>query len=409
MSGGFAARSLPEDPLIRRLVQQARASQLTRRTVLAGTVGGATALALAACAPGSGTSPTAPPDVSDSDKTVRWSNWPLYLDEDDDENHPTLDRFQEESGIAVAYTVDVDDNNTYYGRVKDQLALGQDIGADTVCLTDWMVSRMIRFGYTQPLDAANIPNKSNLNPDLLNVDFDPGRTYSLPWQGGFGGICWEIEKFPNGFTSVSELWDEPDLKGKLCVLSEMRDTIGLILMEQGVDITGAFTEDDFNSALEVFKQQIENGQIGAVKGNSYIEDLTNGDAVAGIVWSGDVMAINAELGFEKFGFALPDAGATLWNDNFLVPIGSPRKKNVEKLIDYYYEPEVAAEVAAWVNYITPVMGAQDAMEAFAPELVENQLIFPDEDTLSNAHVFRTLTPAEEQSFGQAFQSVLLGA
>ncbi len=121
------------------------------------------------------------------------------------------------------------------------------------------------------------------------------------------------------------------------------------------------------------------------------------------------MAINAELGYEKFGFALPDAGATLWNDNFLVPIGSPRKKNVETLIDYYYEPEVAAEVAAWVNYITPVVGAQDAMAAFAPELVENQLIFPDEDTLSNAHVFRTLTPAEEQSFGQAFQSVLLGA
>jgi spermidine/putrescine transport system substrate-binding protein len=409
MTGGYAARSLPEDPLIRRLVQQARASQLTRRSVLAGTAGGAAALALAACAPASESSPTAPPDVSDTDKTVRWSNWPLYIDEDDDANYPTLSRFEEESGITVAYTVDVDDNNTYYGRVKDQLALGQDIGADTVCLTDWMVSRMIRFGYTQPLDAANIPNKANLNPDLLNVDFDPGRTYSLPWQGGFGGICWEIEKFPNGFTSVSELWADSELQGKLCVLSEMRDTIGLIMLEQGIDITGAFSEDDFNSALEIFKEQVSNGQIGAVKGNSYIEDLTNGDAVAGIVWSGDVMAINAELGYEKFGFALPDAGATLWNDNFLVPIGSPRKKNVETLINYYYEPEVAAEVAAWVNYITPVVGAQDAMEQFAPELVENQLIFPDEETLSNAHVFRTLTPAEEQSFGSAFQSVLLGA
>jgi spermidine/putrescine transport system substrate-binding protein len=409
MSGGFAARSLPEDPLIRRLVQQARASQLTRRTVLAGTAGGAAALALAACAPSSGTGPTAPPDVSDTDKTVRWSNWPLYLDEDDDANHPTLDRFQEESGITVAYTVDVDDNNTYYGRVKDQLALGQDIGADTVCLTDWMVGRMIRFGYTQPLDAANIPNKSNLNPALVDVDFDPGRTYSLPWQGGFGGICWEIEKFPNGFTSVSELWAEPDLKGKLVALSEMRDTIGLIMLEAGVDITSDFSEDDFTNALDTFQAQITSGQIGGVKGNSYIEDLSNGDAVAGIVWSGDVTAINAELGYEKFGFALPDAGATLWNDNFLVPIGSPHKKNVEKLIDYYYEPAVAAEVAAWVNYITPVVGAQEAMEEFAPELVESQLIFPDSATLSNAHVFRTLTPAEEQSFGQAFQAVLLGA
>ena len=121
------------------------------------------------------------------------------------------------------------------------------------------------------------------------------------------------------------------------------------------------------------------------------------------------MAINAELGYEKFGFALPAAGATRWNDNFLVPIGATHKKNAETLIDYYYRPEVAAEVAAWVNYITPVEGAQEAMAEFAPELVENQLIFPDEDTLAQSHLFRSLTPAEEQSFGDAFQRVLLGA
>ncbi|MEO8529521.1 MAG: spermidine/putrescine ABC transporter substrate-binding protein [Pseudolysinimonas sp.] len=401
-------RSLPEDPLIRRLVQQARASQLSRRAVLAGGVGSATALALAACAPGGSPAPTSPPDISDSDKTIRWSNWPLYLDTDDAANHPTLDQFKTASGITVTYTEDVDDNNTYYGRVKDQLALGQDIGADTVCLTDWMVARMIRFGYTQELTAANIPNLSNLNPDLMNVDFDPGRKMSIPWQGGFGGICWNKEQFPNGLTHVSELWDSA-LKGKICVLSEMRDTIGLIMLEAGVDISGDFTDDDFTTALETFKKQVTSGQIGAVKGNSYVEDLTNGDAVAGIVWSGDIANLNAELGEEKFGFAVPDAGGTLWNDNFLVPIGSPRKKNVEKLIDFYYQPEIAAQVAAYVYYISPVVGTKEAMADVDETLIDNPLIFPDAATLSRAKVFRTLTPAQEQAYGSAFQSVLLGA
>lgn len=402
-------RSLPEDPLIRRLVQQTRAAQVSRRTLLAGATGGAAALALAACAPAGSDAPSPATDLSDTEKILRWSNWALYLDEDDAGNYPTLDRFIEESGIDTTYTVEIDDNNTYYGRIRDQLALGQDVGADLVVLTDWMIGRMIRFGYAQELDHGNIPNLANLNPTLRDVDFDPGRAYSVPWQGGFGGICWDLEEFPDGFESVEELWNEPALAGRLVVLSEMRDTIGLILLEQGVDIEGEFGEAEFTAALDVFREQVESGQIGAVKGNSYIEDLQNGDAVAGIVWSGDVMAINAELGYEKFGFALPAAGATRWNDNFLVPIGATHKTNAEKLIDFYYQPDVAAEVAAWVNYITPVDGAQEAMEEFAPELVDNQLIFPDADTLAQSKMFRTLTPAEEQSFGNAFQSVLLGA
>lgn len=403
------SRSLPADPLIRQLVQQSRAAQMSRRALLAGATGGAAALALAACAPGSSEGPSAATDVSDSEKVVRWANWALYLDEDDDGNYPTLQRFIAESGIEATYNVEIDDNNTYYGRIKDQLALGQDVGADVVCLTDWMISRLIRFGYAQELDHGNIPNLANLNGALRDPDFDPGRAYSVPWQGGFGGICWDVERFPNGFESVSDLWNEPQMKGKLTVLSEMRDTIGVIMLEQGVDISGDFTEADFMKALDVFREQIESGQIGTVKGNSYIEDLQNGDAWGGIVWSGDVMALNAEIGYDKFAFALPTGGATLWNDNFLVPIGATHKANAEKLIDFYYQPDVAAEVAAWVNYITPVDGAREAMEEFAPELVDNQLIFPDDSTLANAKMFRTLTAAEEQSFGNAFQSVLLGA
>jgi spermidine/putrescine transport system substrate-binding protein len=401
------SRSLPEDPLIRNLVIQARRAQLSRRTMLQGAGIGAAALTLAACSSGSSDKPTAPADNSANDPTLTWANWALYLDEDDNGNHPTLDKFQQETGITVDYRVDIDDNNSYYAKVKDQLALGQDIGADVVCLTDWMAGRWIRLGYTQKLDEANIPNKKNLEPSLVDVDFDPGRANSLPWQGGFAGICWNKEKIPAGLKSVDDLW-APALKGRVGVLSEMRDTIGLIMLQNGVDISSDFSNDDYSAAIDLFRKQVEVGQIRNIKGNSYIDDLANEDTLAAIVWSGDVTTLNLENG-DRWEFAIPEAGGTIWNDNFLVPIGSPRKSNAEKLIDFYYDPEIAAEVAAWVNYITPVVGAREAAEAIDPELVENQLIFPNEETLSQVKRFRSLTPAEEQSFGSEFQSVLIGA
>jgi spermidine/putrescine transport system substrate-binding protein len=401
------SKALPADPMIRRLVEQARASQFSRRAMLAGTGGVATALALAACAPESTPKPSAAADNSDEDKTLKWANWEAYIDEDDDGNYPTLQAFEEQTGISVEYLIDVDDNNSYYGKVKDQLALGQDIGADTVCLTDWMVSRLIRFGYVQKLDHANIPNLANLTPSLADPDFDEGRNYSLPWQGGFAGLCWNTEKVPNGLSSVSDLWN-PELKGRVGVLSEMRDTIGLILLEQGVDISGDFSEDEFQAAIDVFEEHVGSGQIRNVKGNSYLQDLQSEDTLAAIVWSGDISVLNAEAGGEKWKFVIPEAGGTIWNDNFVVPIGSTRKKNAETLINYYYEPEVAAEVAAWVNYITPVVGAKEAAIAIDPELADNQLIFPNEETLSTVKIFRTLSPAEEQQFQAAFQAVLLG-
>lgn len=404
----MTVRPLPEDPMIRALVAQARRAQLNRRNLLLGAGAGASALALAACSTGGGQAkPTAAADNSANDKTLNWANWAAYIDEDDAGNYPTLVQFTEETGIEVNYEVAVDDNNTYYGKVKDQLALGQDIGADTVCLTDWMVSRWIRLGYTQALDHANIPNLANLTPSLKDVDFDPGREMSIPWQGGFAGICWNKEAVPGGLASVSDLWN-PELKGRVGVLSEMRDTMGLLMLENGVDISGSWGDEEYTEAIEVLRKQVDDGQVRNIKGNSYLEDLKSGDTLAAICWSGDITVINAEAG-DKWEFVLPTAGGTLWNDNFLVPIGSTRKANAEALINYYYEPEVAAEVAAWVNFITPVVGAKEAAIAIDPELAENQLIFPNEETLSNAFVFRSLDGAEEQRYQAEFQSILLGA
>lgn len=400
-------RTMPQDPMIQRLIQQARQAPITRRNILQGAGIGAAALTLAACSTGGAKQPNPAKDKSDTVKALNWANWAAYIDEDDKGNYPTLVEFEKQTGLKVKYDVAVDDNNTYYGKVKGQLALGQDIGADVVCLTDWMVSRMIRLGYTQEFDLSKIPNAKNLTPALKNPDFDPGRKRSLPWQGGFAGICWNKEKIPNGLKSVDDLWDKA-LKGRVGVLSEMRDTMGLIMLQNGVDISGKWTDDDFNAAIDVFKKQVNDGQIRNIKGNAYLEDLKSEDTLAAICWSGDITVINAEAG-DKWEFAIPTAGGTLWNDNFLIPVGSSEKSNAEKLINYYYEPEVAAQVAAWVNYITPVVGAKEAMQKIDPTLADNQLIFPNEATLAKAHIFRTLTGAEESKYGAAFQAVLLGS
>ena len=410
------AKDLPSDPLLRALVRQARQSQrgsaaqrgsVSRRSVLAGAAGfaGVGAL-LAACGtggtPGAASSSGTPgKDVSATDKNVYWANWTLYVDYDaTTQSYPSLDAFQEATGITAHYAEDIDDNDTYFGKVQGQLANGQDIGQDIVTLTDWMAGRMIRLGYTQELDAAKIPNAVNLRESLANVDFDPGRTHSLTWQSGFGGVAWSKEKIPAGMRSVSDLWN-PEYKGRIEVLSEMRDTIGLIMLEQGVDISGDWGDDQFYAALAVLTEHIGSGQIRQVKGNSYKEDLISGDAVAVIGWSGDITQINFEND-DRWSFALPDAGGTLWSDNLMIPIGSPHKANAEELMNYYYEPAVAAQVAAYVNYICPVEGAQAAMVDVDPSLVDNPFIFPDDATLAKSAVFRSLTPEEETKYNGDF-------
>lgn len=407
-------RRLPEDPQIRELVRLARTRNVSRRNVLAGAAGiaGVGAL-LAACGTGGsggsgGTSAgglTPGTDVSDTEKLVRWANWTFYLDYDDESRtRPTLEAFTEASGIEVEYIEDIEDNDTFYGKVQSQLSQGQDIGFDIVTPTDWMAARLIRQGYVQELDHANIPNLENLVDGLRDVDFDPGRKRSVTWQSGYGLIAWNTELVPEGLGSISDLW-KPEYKGRVEVLSEMRDTIGLVMLEQGVDISGDWGDDEFYNALAVIEENIKSGQIRQVRGNSYTEDLISGDAVAVIGWSGDIVALNFEAE-DKFAYKIVDSGVTLWSDNLMVPIGATHKKNAELLIDHYYEPEVAAEVAAWVNYITPVEGAREAMEAIDPELMENELIFPDSDTLAKAHVFRSLSPEEEEKYNGDFLSVI---
>jgi len=393
---------------IQSLSPEARAiikAQITRRSLLVGAGAIAGATTLAACGTGSETSTEGVVDVSDSEKIVRWANWPLYLDFNEDTNeYPTLKAFEAATGITATYTEDIDDNNTFYGKVQGQLSIGSDIGYDIVTPTDWMASRFIEQGYAQKLNADNIPNKSKIRSVLANVGFDPGREYSLTWQSGFAGFGWNTQKLPKGVRTMEDLF-APANKGRIMVLSEFRDTIGVIMQYQGVDPSGDFTEDQFMNAIDFLKGKIADGFIRQVKGNSYSESLVNGDAVAVIGWSGDLFILRSEND-GKFDFAIPESGGTLWSDNLLVPSTSTHKKNAELLMNHYYDPKIAAEVAAYVNYICPVEEAQPELEKIDPDLASSPFIFPDEATLNQVKVFRSLTSDETTKYQAAFDEAV---
>jgi len=380
-------------------------AQMSRRSLLVGAGAIAGATTLAACGTGSSETSTSVVDVSDTEKIVRWANWPLYLDFDEDKKvYPTLKAFEEKFGIAATYTEDIDDNNSFYGKVQGQLAIGSDIGYDVVTPTDWMASRWIEQGYAQKFDAANIPNKTKIRAVLAEVGFDKGRNYSLTWQSGFAGFGWNTQKIPKGVRTIEDLF-APANKGRVVVLSELRDTVGIIMQYQGVDPSGDFTEDQYMNAIDFLKGKIADGFIRKVRGNSYSEDLVNGDAVAVIGWSGDMFILKSENN-NKFDFAIPESGGMLWSDNMLIPSTSTHKKNAETLINYYYEPSVAAQVAAYVNYICPVEEAKPELEKIDPALAESPFIFPDEATLAKVKVFRALSADEQTTFQTAFDEAI---
>jgi spermidine/putrescine transport system substrate-binding protein len=385
---------------------------LTRRTLL-GSVGAfGVASVLAACGTKGTATKTKPADqaakdLSDTEKVVRWSNWPEYIDVNDKtQAHPTLDAFEKKTGIKVTYTEDYNDNDEFFAKVKPQLQGGQDTGRDVWCSTDWMVARLIRLNWVQKLDLANIPNAANLVDSLKQVEFDPGRAYSLPWQSGFTGIAYN-PKATGGrkIESVDQLLTDPALKGKVTLLTEMRDTVGLVMLAMGKD-PAKFTDADFNAAIDEIKKAKDAGQLRGFTGNEYGKPLAAGDIAACFAWTGDVVQLQADN--PSLGYALPATGHMIWSDNFVIPNKAQHKKNAEILINYYYDPAVMAQVEDYVNYISPVKGAQQKLLKDDPSVAKNPLIFPSDAVMAKAHVFRGLSEAEETKYNQAFQA-LIGA
>lgn len=394
----------PSDPIVQRLVQRIRAAQLSRRQLVTGTAVGAATLgvgALAGCASSSSAG-------DGSAGTVRWGNWTYYLDYNEDTGtYDSLDAFMEESDIAVEYYEDIDDNKTFLAKIKDQLDLEQDIGYDVIVPTDTTGVRFVEQGYLTEFDRSLMPNVDAQMIDMVqHTSFDPDRTFTIPYQAGMTGLVYNTQLYPQGIRSVADLWN-PDLAGKVSFLSEQGDTLALLMLEQGVDIAGDWGDDEFLAALEEAEKHLKSGQVATVKGNSYTQDLQQETIWAGMCWSGDIAMLNDEAGEEIWKFVVPEAGASVFIDSFAMPKATQAFDQVHELVDYYYEPEVAAEVAAYVQYVTPVAGARDAMaNTDYPELADNPLIFPDEDMSSRIFTMRALSAQEDNDYTQQYQRIL---
>lgn len=304
------------------------------------------------------------------------SNWPGYIDPGKN-SEGTLEEFEGETGVTVDYKIDVNDNDDFFGKVQPLLDQGESGDRSIFVVTDWMAEKMYDLGYLQEIDPEDVPTvRSNLIPDLQSPEFDPDRSYSVPWQSGMTGV-WVDKTVAPDVTSVNDLLD-PKYAGKVTLLTEMRDTVPLFMKADGIDPVTA-TKEDWLSTIEMLGEAAESGQIRKFTGNEYTEDLTSGNVVAAIGWSGDASLIsnpNAE-------WRMPDEGCMLWSDNMVVPVGAPNTAAALAFMEFVYQPEVQADIAEWVNYVTPVAGVREIFEKRDPALAKSQLIFPDEEFTSD--------------------------
>jgi len=387
-------------------------SRFSRRTVLKGAVGTAFGIGSIASLPlffetdGKRQDPASckATDLSESDKRLVISNWPGYMDED---KPTTLTDFEKRTGIKVDYGIDVNDNDEFYAKVANQLGACESVKRDMFMLTDWMAAKMIDIGWIQKLNRDNVPNlHANLIDSLKSPGWDPNRDFSAPWQSGLTGIAYNKAKVKE-VRSFSELLTRSDLKGRITVLTEMRDTMGFAMLVNGAD-PADFDEGDWESGVETMKKARRDGQIRAFTGNEYIQDLSAGNIVACEAWSGDVAAAEDD----NLVFVPPEEGLMIWADNAIIPNLASHQGNAEKWINYYYEPEVAARLADFVYYICPVKGAEQEMEKIDPDLLKNKalknLIFPDEATLARTSKFMALNEAQTTRYGRDFADVQSG-
>jgi spermidine/putrescine transport system substrate-binding protein len=326
------------------------------------------------------------------------SNWPLYID------NKTVPDFEKATGISVKYIEDVNDNVEFFGKVQPLLAQGGSGGRSMFVVTDWMAKKMYDLGYLQNLDKSGIPNvEKNLNPSLQHPSFDPNRDFAIPWQSGMTGIIVRKDLAPN-VHSICDLFD-PKYKGKIDMLTEMRDTVPLVMKCMGIDLNNV-TEADWLKAIDKIKAAAQDGQIRRFTGNDYARDLTSGDVDAVIGWSGDAVQLQADN--PNIQFRMPTEGCMLWSDNMVIPVGAPNPTAAEAWMNYVYDPKNQAQIAAYNSYVTPVAGVKQIFQKTDPASAKNPLIFPSSKFTSKCDTAPTLEGKEEQKVTQAFDAVING-
>lgn len=385
---------------IKKMNMSQQGSPLSRREFLirSGVVG-AGALSLPALLAACGGGESGDSGNGGDAKTLMFENWPLYIDEE------TVALFAAATGIDFKYTEAYNDNNEYFAKVQPTLSAGKKIAPDIVAPTFWMAARWIQLGWAQKINMANIPNSKNLRDDLANPSWDANNEYQMPWQTGIAGIAYNIKTTGRELKSVADLFD-PAFKGKIGMLTEMRDTLGLVLMGEGKKLSDITTYDDAVVGFDKIEKAKSDGQIRAFTGNDYTDDLSSGNFAACVAWSGDVLQLSKDNPDVRF--YVPEEGGTSWYDTMLWVAGSENGTSVEKWLDYVYDPVNAARITASVQYISPVKGVQDELVKLggdAAKLAEDELLFPEAATIARLQSWGALSEEEEAKFDERFASI----
>jgi len=337
-----------------------------------------------------------------------FANWPLYIDRAKGKR-PTIEDFQKATDIAVNYREVIDDNESFFGTIREPLANGQSVDWDLIVVTDWLIAKMIRLGYLEGLDHELLPQfTANAGAVYKDPSYDPGNAYSVPWQSGITGIGYNPKLTKRELTSFEDLFD-PAFEGNVGMFTEMRDTMNLTLLGLGVDPQNA-TPEDAERAAQKLTEQRDAGIVRDYYGNNYADAFARGDLWATMAWSGDVF----QLQFDNpdLQFVVPEEGGILWVDNMAIPKGAAHPVDAHMFMDFVYDPEIAAQIAAWVNYICPVPAAQDilkeATDNYTKTVAESPLVFPTPEMEARLHHYKDLDEEEEEVWNELFGAVIQG-
>jgi spermidine/putrescine transport system substrate-binding protein len=380
--------------LIRGLTER----RYTRGQVLRATGGGLGALSFGALLSACGVKGTASKTTTAFDWSAWWkkqsstgtldfANWPLYIDTEHGK-HPSLQQFTKQTGIKVNYSEVIQDNAPFYAKISPTLQAGQSIGYDIIVMTNdtWQLTEILQVnGWAIPLDHSQIPNFFKYaSPLVKNQSYDPGNKYTAAWQSGFTGIAYDPRLTKREITSVHDLFD-PAFKGHVGMMSDNTELGSVGMLALGVNPEQS-TQADWKNAATLLTKQRDQGLVRQYYDQSYIKALESGDTWITQAWSGDIYQAN-NSGYPHLKFVVPEEGVMIWTDNMLIPVHAHNPVDALKWINFYYQPKIAAEVADWVNYITPVPAARPILAKEDPAVGKSPLVFPSTAIDSKTHQY----------------------
>lgn len=386
MANDIEVRSLP----------RCTAAQATRRQFLGRGARAAAALAVgptfvASC--GSKPGPSTP--VSNA---LRISDWAFYMVDG------FIADFQNKAGITVDYMEDFNDNEEWFAKVKEPLSRKQDIGCDLVAPTSFMVGRLHSLGWLNNVNAANIPNLTNMRPDLLNASVDPGRKFSAPYMSGLVGLAYNRAVTGRDIRTIEDLWD-PAFKGRISLFSDAQDGLGMIMLSQGNSPENPTTET-VGKAVDLVKEQKDKGQVRKFTGSDYTNDLAAGNIVVGQAYSGDVARLQADN--PDLQFVVPHTGGTTFVDTMVIPYTTSHQDWAETWINYVYDRPNYARLIAHTNYVPVLSNMVDDLSKIDPKLAANPLINPPQSVLDNVKSWPALSDQQTQEFDKMYAAVTGG-